>query len=373
MHHARFFPLKSTVMKKVVLTHLLICMILIISAPAFSQTGSKKPKNIGLSVNKQDSLSQSAPIQVVNKSTPLVLSEIEIGGNIAKPGRVSLKGLTKRSVTVKELGYRDHMTGEFIGAYRYDGYSLYDLLASQTVQNSQKNLPQNGHVEYVIIENAKGQKVIFTFDEIFNATKLHQIIIATDVTPLTVGQRKIGFENFPDTAKIIAGNDLFGCRFIVNPVRIKIVSVPFTKNLPGGKEYTPICTIENLVDNVNEKIEKWPSGFPVQNLRTVFFGDNKETQTLQQLRGFQLRELLYKEFPLSESLIQSGLITVKSADESLILFSFSEVFNRNDQQDLYITQPEQKTQMESGVLFPTGDFTTARMVKNVSSITLDLK
>ena len=59
---------------------------------------------------------------------PLPVKELFIDGEIANPGKVDFTNLPVHSVIVKETLLDSAGGDRFIGAYRYDGYSLFDIL-----------------------------------------------------------------------------------------------------------------------------------------------------------------------------------------------------------------------------------------------------
>ena len=64
--------------------------------------------------------------------------EIEIAGEVENPGFVDLNSLTKHSVIVKEALLDGDGKDFFVGAYRYDGYSLFDILTDRLVNKKNK-------------------------------------------------------------------------------------------------------------------------------------------------------------------------------------------------------------------------------------------
>ena len=54
-------------------------------------------------------------------------TSINVEGEISNPGIVDITKLPERSLIIKEA-LADGQTNKFVGAYRYDGYSLYDIL-----------------------------------------------------------------------------------------------------------------------------------------------------------------------------------------------------------------------------------------------------
>ena len=67
----------------------------------------------------------------------LDLPDIEVSGEVAQPGKVRLAGLTLRSVMVREAVFAKE-GNQFVGAYRYDGYSLYDILREVSVDKKNR-------------------------------------------------------------------------------------------------------------------------------------------------------------------------------------------------------------------------------------------
>ena len=57
----------------------------------------------------------------------LPVKKLEIAGEIENPGPVDFSRLARHSVIVKEAGLDEAGKVKFTGAYRYDGYSLFDI------------------------------------------------------------------------------------------------------------------------------------------------------------------------------------------------------------------------------------------------------
>ena len=58
---------------------------------------------------------------------PLPVKELFIDGEVANPGKVDFTNLPLHSVLVKETLLDSAGKDRFTGAYRYDGYSLFDI------------------------------------------------------------------------------------------------------------------------------------------------------------------------------------------------------------------------------------------------------
>ncbi|HPA88040.1 MAG TPA: hypothetical protein PK106_09590, partial [Bacteroidales bacterium] len=111
----------------------------------------------------------------------LPVKELTVEGEVSNPGSVDLSSLPRRSVIVKETLLDDTGSDRFVGAYRYDGCSLFDIL--------EKRIPVKVNSEefnpiidlFVEVENDKGEKVVFSWGEIYYPNNLHRIIIADAV------------------------------------------------------------------------------------------------------------------------------------------------------------------------------------------------
>ncbi|MCK4237184.1 MAG: hypothetical protein KAX38_08695, partial [Candidatus Krumholzibacteria bacterium] len=104
--------------------------------------------------------------------------EIEIAGEVINPGKAKTSDLELRSVIRRDaVMSRDAET--FVGAYRYDGYSLFDILRKTSV--SKKNYKEfHGLIDLlIIVENDEGESVVISWGEVFYPNVLHRIIIAT--------------------------------------------------------------------------------------------------------------------------------------------------------------------------------------------------
>ena len=67
----------------------------------------------------------------------------------------------------------------FTGAYRYDGYSVYDIL--DRVVLKKKNEAEFPPIIdlYVEITNDRGETAVFSWGEIYYPVNMHRLLIAT--------------------------------------------------------------------------------------------------------------------------------------------------------------------------------------------------
>ena len=156
---------------------------------------------------------------------PLPLNDLYIDGEISNPGIVDLEKITKRSVIVKEALLDEEGGNKFTGAFRYDGYSLMDILDKVKINKSNAEEFQPVIDLYVEIENASGEKAVFSWGEIYYPNNLHKIILASGVARIVPSKTK-DLWVLPKTSKLVCGNDLVTERNIKSPTKITVRSYP---------------------------------------------------------------------------------------------------------------------------------------------------
>ena len=83
-----------------------------------------------------------------------------------------------------------------------------------------------------------------------------------------------------------------------------------------------------------------------------------------------LKDFLIKYYPVSKENLMSGMICIAGKDGYRSVLSYSELFNRNDQQEFMLIKTNE---MEDGGLFrifAASDFFSDRAIKAVSEIYL---
>lgn len=188
-----------------------------------SSVNFNSPDTAGLTNNFYDN-------EPVNQ-LPMVALSIE--GEIANPGPVDFSKLPIHSVIVKETNLNSDGSNKFVGAYRYDGYSLFDILNSVKLQK--KNVTEFPPIIdlYVEISNDKGEKVIFSWGELFYPNNLHNIIIANAVMRIVPSKTK-DLWPLPETSKLVVESDLLTERNISNPSKITVRSADASFKVQKG-------------------------------------------------------------------------------------------------------------------------------------------
>jgi len=300
----------------------------------------------------------------------LPLKELMVEGEIANPGKTDFSILQKRSVRVKEALPDSNGGNRFTGAFRYDGYSLFDILDGRIIKK--KNAAGYDSVIdlFVEIENEEGKKVVFSWGEIFYPNNLHKIIIATDVSRIVPSKTKELWE-LPVNSRIVAASDLITVRNISNPVRINVRSFPLSLRMNRGMSpmYSPAIRLYHN-KKLKDTIESLPENIRNERYETIFYGRGRGIHSTKPFTGSLISESLLKYYsPVTENLM-SGIICFAGLDGYRCAVSYSELFNRNDQQEFLLV--EMKGYEVGGVfrIFAACDFFSDRAVKSLSEIHL---
>jgi hypothetical protein len=300
---------------------------------------------------------------------PLKVMELSIDGEIANPGEVDFSKLPLHSVIVKET-LLDSIGGDkFVGAYRYDGYSLFDIL-NKSILKKANSAEFNPIIDlYVEIENSGGEKVVFSWGEIYYPYDLHKIIIASSVSRIVPSKTK-DLWTLPVSSKIVAGSDLVTERNISDPVKITVKSI--RKSFPVVKGMSPMYAKDfRLFDGEKQLVQLAPEiEKDKTTFNTIFYGRGKGIHSTSPFTGLLLKDVIGKFYPLSRINIQQGIFCLVGKDGYRCAVSYSELFNRNDQKEFLLirTKPDE----DGGLfrIFSAADFFSDRAIKSVSEIHL---
>jgi hypothetical protein len=293
--------------------------------------------------------------------------KIEIVGEVANPGFVNLKTLPRHSLIIREARLEEGKIA-FIGSYRYDGYSLFDILKEKVV--AKKNQAEFRSIIdlLVAVENAQGEKVILSWGEIYYPSALHRILIADRVAPIIPSETK---ENWPlpDAMKLVCGNDLVSERNMGSPLRITVFSAPLS--LPGKKGQKPLFAAGFQVlrpDGQAAAVD--PTGWQAaaREYPAVFYGRGKGFHGIQYFNGRPLKNVLKGFFTLDGESLRRGYLVAASVDGYRVAVSLSELFNRNDQTEFLLVDRGDDPDGGRFSIFPAPDFFSDRAVKAVSHI-----
>ena len=300
----------------------------------------------------------------------LSVKQIVIEGEVNNPGPVDLSALPLRSVIVKETLLDQNGGDRFTGAYRYDGYSLFDILEKSLLAKT--NTAEFSPIIdlYVIVENGEGESVVFSWGEIFYPNNLHKILIAHSVARIVPSKTKELWP-LPEKSRVVAAADLITERNISDPVKITVRSIK--KTYIVNREISPLISQSIAFYDTEVKlgeIDEKPTGLTPVTYNTIFYGRGRGIHSTSPFTGYLLKDVLNPYYKISQDNLRSGLFCIAGADGYRCSLSFSELFNRNDQSEfLMISSPEGE---DGGRfrLFAAPDFFSDRAIKAISEITL---
>jgi len=302
--------------------------------------------------------------------TSMVTGILEIAGEVEGPGKVNLENHYKREVIVKESLFDAEYGIEFIGAYRYKGYSLFDLLHPYKLNKKNAEIFKPAIDAYIVIENTNGEKVVFSWSEIFHTINPHQVIIATEAAPVVPFRKEVDYP-VSEHWKVIAGGDLFAFRTLENPSKITVISFdkkefPITRNMNPMvsqainvfKEDTQLMTIEPDTNKASHL-----------TYYSNFYGMG---MGYHDTKNFSGPGLLYKlqgsVDPFDAELNRLGLVCFAGIDGYRSIFSFSELFNRADQVAPILAVTPEPEEWGFYRNYSPSDFYADRSVKSIKEI-----
>jgi len=297
----------------------------------------------------------------------LPMTPVTIAGEVENPGTVDFSALPLHTVIVKESALSGD-SNKFIGAYRYDGYSLYDILNLIKVKKANKKEFDSKIDTYVQIENAKGEMVNISWGEFYYPNHLHEIIIAKSVMRIVPSKTK-DLWPLPDACKLIVSSDLLTERNISAPSKITVISYPKSfKTVRGMKPiFSPVIKLYSE-NNLLDSFTKNPKNIIEQTYPAIFYGRGRGIHSTEPFTGVMMKEVLAKYFKITQENLRKGMFLVVAKDGYRAVFTFSELMNRNDQQEvLLICHPEVN---DNGIfkVFPACDFFSDRAIKGISAV-----
>ncbi|MFO7851576.1 MAG: hypothetical protein ACQERS_05940 [Bacteroidota bacterium] len=292
---------------------------------------------------------------------------IRIFGEVKEEQNVPLADLMIRSVVVKEV-LPEEGQRVFKGAFRYDGYSLEDILANVELEKKSGFKPITDL--YVKVHNANGSHTIVSWAEIFFPVHHHLQIIATRVS------RHVPFKTpevqypLPEKSRLVISNDLLTCRNISDPVSIEICSCQ--GEFPEREMvelYWPTLSIEGF-SSESVLLEELPDTLPDRESEMIFYGRGRGIHQVNPFEGKYLSELLELYFKPDAESLKKGLVVASAPDAYRSAFSLSEIMNRNDRLETLIMDENNYERAGRFSLVVPGDFFSDRAMKALSRLAL---
>lgn len=298
----------------------------------------------------------------------LTVKELTVEGEVEDPGKVDFSVLPRHSLIVKETLLNQFGSNKFIGAYRYEGYSLFDILEKKILKKANAEEFSPVIDLFVEVENEKGEKVVFSWGEIYYPSNLHRIIIASDVSRIVPSKTKDLWE-LPAESRIIAGNDLITERNISSPVKIMVRSFPRSFSVIKGM--APMYSEDIRITEEGKpagKISDLPPDAAKVEFNTIFYGRGRGIHSTEPFKGPMLKNILDGYFPSDRKTLREGILCISAKDGYRCTLSYSELFNRNDQQEFLLIRTAAREDGGLFRIFPACDFFSDRAVKSVSEI-----
>ncbi|MHC1704267.1 MAG: hypothetical protein AB9846_10200 [Tenuifilaceae bacterium] len=316
------------------------------------------PDTVGLTNNFYD----NEPINQL----PMV--SLSLDGEITNPGQVDFSKLPIRSVIVKETILNPDGSNSFVGAYRYDGYSLFDILNYVKLQKKNEiEFPPIIDL-FVEVSNEKGEKVVFSWGELYYPNNLHNIIIANAVMRIVPSKTKELWP-LPETSKLVVVTDLLTERNISNPSKITIKSSDATFEVHKGLSPMFSESFKLITEEGNNIVIKdIPKELNKITYNTIFYGRGRGIHSTTPFTGYELKHILEPYYKLSQENLQKGLFVFAGLDGYRVVLTYAELFNRNDQSEFLLIKNLDDKEGGCFRVFPAPDFFSDRAVKSLNEI-----
>jgi hypothetical protein len=307
-----------------------------------------------------NSLFDDSEVKTYNSQNILVQGEVQI------PATVDLSRLPLRSVPIKELALENgkHV---FKGAYFVSGYSLYDILNSIKIKKASENTFKPAVDMYAIVENDKGEKSVFSWGEIYYRDSF-DILITKSVQAVNPAHAKIAWP-LPGEPRLICGGDLLNVRFLSNPTKITVKSYYEVSASEKPKDtYAPEIKVVTkagaaIIRDLGTAVEK-------RNYESVLYGHGMGFKEVLNVAGFRLMDALSASIKPAPEHLKNAIIVASAKDGYRVVFSASEIMNRNDNHDYLLNDLKDSPNAGRYTLVVTPDYFADRDVRSVEIIAL---
>lgn len=292
------------------------------------------------------------------------LKTVYVGGEVENPGPVDLSKLPLRGLAVKELAL-ENGTPVFKGAYYFTGYSLYDILNFKPVKKVNSDFSPETDL-YVVVENDKGEKAVFSWGEIYYTRDNFNSLIPRDVRPVNPAKSGQTWP-LPAAPRLICGGDLYNDRFIANPTKIMVKSAPGV--FPGKKHAAAFSPELEIVYGGTTTAVSDPAAFSRgRGNLAASYGHGMGYKGLKSTEGFLLKDMLSKA-GVKQQGAGSELVVISAKDGYRSSFSLAEILNRNDSEDFMVVDKGMDDEYDGRfALFVPADFFVDRNVRSIAKV-----
>lgn len=292
------------------------------------------------------------------------LKSILVEGEVENPGAVDFALLPLNSFPAKDVLYGKDKN-KFIGSYSFSGYSLFDIINQKKIKKANEAEFKPAVDLYVIVENDKGEKAVFSWGELFYAKDNFRTIITKSARAINPSKMKMKWP-LPEAPVLVSGNDAFNFRTIANPTKIIIKSFVGTYSKERIKEiYTSEFTVTSPSRNV---VVKDISGIEKRKFRGLGYGHGMGWKGSDEVEGFVFKDVMKSYTKIDEQQIASTILCVSAKDGYRVTYSLSEIVNRNDMNDFLLIEENGSLEKGKYDLFATPDFFVDRNIRSVEKI-----
>jgi len=220
---------------------------------------------------------------------------------------------------------------------------------------------------YVVVQNDKGERAVFSWGEIFYSRLNFSILLSRSVQAINPARMTVTKWPLPDSPRLVCANDLVNARFLSNPTKITVRSFKgtFAAQKPPSI-YSPEMTI--VAGSKPVVIRELGAALEKRAYDNVGYGHGMGFKGIEKVQGVPLKSVLQAHAKLDFDDLRQGIAVVSAQDGYRGVFSTSEIANRNDNLDFLLI--DRKNSKEDGryVLFATPDFFVDRNVKAIEKI-----
>jgi hypothetical protein len=291
---------------------------------------------------------------------------ILVQGEVQTPGTVDLSGLPLRSVPIKQLGFENGKQ-VFRGAFFVSGYSLYDILNRTRIKKVPDNTFKPPVDMYVIVENDKGEKAVFSWGEIYYRDSF-DILITRSIQAINPARAKTKW-TLPDEPRLVCGSDLLDVRFISNPAKITVKSYWESEAAEKPKDvYSP--EIKILTNSGSATVRDPSASIEKRNYQSILYGHGMGFKEVFNATAYLLKDTLAANAKLAPERLKNTIVVASAKDGYRVAFSASEIMNRNDNHDYLLNDLKDTPTGGRYTLVVPPDYFADRDVRSVDKITL---
>ena len=293
------------------------------------------------------------------------LKNILVTGEVEQPGMVDLSSLPIRNVPVKEFALQNGKD-KLIGSYYYSGYSLFDILNFKKVKKANAEGFKPAVDLYVIVENDKGEKAVFSWGEIYYTKDNFQFLLSKSVNAINPSKLKLKWP-LPAEPRIICARDAYNYRFIANPTKITVLSFAGNfSNIKTNDIFSPDIKIS--FGSKSAKITEIKPAIEKRTYLNIGYGHGMGYKGVKNVDGYLLKDILKEALHFSNEEIANSIVCVSAKDSYRATYSLSEIINRSDNEDFLLSDNKDSKENGRFSLYAAPDFFVDRNIRSVEKI-----